>query len=138
MRKLLQPIISDINRADASITIGTTGKETALHVAVREGRIDTVRVLLENNHDVNAVINDDDQTALHWAAYEGLTDMVRVLLENGADVNARDKLGQTALHWAAYKGHTDTVRELLENGADVNAQDNDGNTPLHKAMLGSA
>jgi len=90
--------------------------------AAKNGDMGTVKVLLENNADINAR-DDYGWTALMWAAYNGYTEIVNLLLENNADVNAQNVWGNTALIWAARKGHTPVVKSLLEKGADVNIRD---------------
>jgi len=58
--------------------------------------IDTVKLLVENGVDVNAV-GQYGWTALHAAAYQGLTEVIDYLVSKGADVNQMDVFGQTPL-----------------------------------------
>jgi uncharacterized protein len=58
--------------------------------------IDTVKLLVEQGIDVNAV-GQYGWTALHAAAYQGLTDVIEYLVSKGADVNQMDVFGQTPL-----------------------------------------
>jgi ankyrin repeat protein len=66
-------------------------------IAARNGHLETMKFLLENNVDVN--------------------------LQNkvGHTANARAKLqnGNTALYWAADSGHFKCLKLLVENGADL-------------------
>lgn len=63
-----------------------TGKPL-LHYAVEHNAVDVVRVLLENNVDVNTT-TDESLTTLHRAALEDYAEMVELLLNYGADPNA--------------------------------------------------
>jgi uncharacterized protein len=103
--------------------VSPVAKNTALHVASRNGHTEIVEMLLEKGADVNAKTNEGI-TALIRASEKGHTETVARLLEKGADVNAKDSDGWTALMWASRNGHAETVTILLEEGADVNAKDN--------------
>jgi hypothetical protein len=51
---------------------------TSLHLAVQNGNIDIVKMLLDAGHDINAV-NADGQTPLHIAVQMGHTEIVQLL-----------------------------------------------------------
>lgn len=63
--------------------------DTPLHLAVREGNIETVRVLLDAS-DVNQP-NNQGLTPLHWASLRGDEELCTMLLEYGADPDIRDE-----------------------------------------------
>ena len=94
-----------------------------------------MKLLLDNNADVNARRTDDGATPLHVAAQNGHTEVVKLLLDNNADVNAScTDDGATPLHVAARNGHTEVVKLLGGNIADVNAsRHTDGSSPLYVA-----
>ena len=101
-----------------------------LVLAVKEGHLEVVRLLLEAGADKDAA-NTDGSTALFFAAQNGHLEVVRLLLEAGADKDAADTDGWTALHIAAQEGHLEVVRLLLEAGIDTDAaEDTDGWTAL--------
>jgi hypothetical protein len=106
---------------------------TALHWAAENGRVDVVKVLIQNGADLNAV-DINKCTALHRAAEDGHVDVVKLLLQNGADVNAFEEYYLTALHITAKEsGNVDVAKVLIQNGANVNAVDRDHKTALHWA-----
>ncbi len=67
-----------------------------LHVACRNGELEKVRTLLEQ--DANIEARDFlDRTPIHLAAMWDRQDIVRLLVQQGADVNAKDRWGVTPL-----------------------------------------
>jgi ankyrin repeat protein len=109
--------------------------ETLLHSAVRGGKTDVVRLLLELWPEGASKTNTSWQTPLHFAVAKGKTDMARSLLEIWPEgTREKDIHGNTPLHYAAADGVTDTARLLLESfpaGAREKAKYK--HTPLHLA-----
>ena len=127
--------------------------------AAEDGRVDSLRLLVELGLDVNGKAGGprpwpNDTSPLWWAALAGQLDAVKLLVELGADVHARDpNYDATPLASANYKGHRqvveylvqfapiweavrfgglDRVRTLVrENPECVNVRDDEGRTPLH-------
>jgi ankyrin repeat protein len=65
--------------------------DTALMMAARTGKTDSIKVLLDQGAKVNAKETWGDTTALMWAVSERHPDAVKLLMARGADVNARSK-----------------------------------------------
>jgi predicted LPLAT superfamily acyltransferase len=107
-------------------------KNHSLFMAVQNGHVEVVRLLLSGGADVNQARTDTGTTLLFMAAQEGHVEVVRLLLSGGADVNqARTDTGATPLFMAAQNGHVEVVRLLLSGGADVNqARTDTGATPF--------
>ena len=84
----------------------------ALYSAAENGHEAVVRLLLENEADVNMKDWWNGRTALHSAAENGHEAVVRLLLEHKADVDAITQDGSTALSRAAEKGHEAVVQLL--------------------------
>jgi hypothetical protein len=90
---------------------------SALQLASYKRDADIVRVLLENNADVEAQ-DGHYGTALQAAAFGGSIEVVRLLLQKKADVNARGGHYGTALQAAVVSGQLDIVKLLIQYGAD--------------------
>ncbi len=90
---------------------------TPLHWAARAGAIDSARLLIGANADVNAA-NKAHRTPLHLAADDGQIDIISLLVEHGANIDVQDKVGRTALHRATYGGQAEAAERLLTLGAD--------------------
>jgi ankyrin repeat protein len=132
-----------------------------LHWAIRRGRLDFVRRIL----DLGATTEDKDESgftplmvACLMALDSGTTvakDILHLLLSMKVDVNAKngDNKGQTALHLLAnYKSRypdlgdnrssgedenigIDVLNLLLSRGGNIKEKDSQGDTPLHFAAL---
>ena len=108
---------------------------TALWVAAAKGHFDVVRLLIEQNADVDGRTSTNS-TPLRAAAFDGRLDIVRYLVENRADVNARNDFNSTPLMVTCYKGHPNVATYLVKHGANINLQDNEGSSCLHYASKG--
>ncbi|XXH01293.1 hypothetical protein Hte_007649 [Hypoxylon texense] len=142
---------------DASTTMEQM-YSTALHGACRNGRMDSVKWLLEKGADVN-MMGGEYGSAL-CAAIEGLgdspysaaiegrgdspyslklvTEKVRLLLEKGCDIDFVGDNHPTALQRAASKSsrvRTEILDLLLSKGANANLTGGDLDTPLNAAIL---
>ena len=121
------------------ISVNATDKQgwSLLHLAVRQGNLEMVRLLLDNKVDVNAknkLITLWNVAALHEAASRGHLDIARLLLDKGADVNITDEHGRTPLQYAVMYNRTDIVRLLFAKRAKINTIDKLGRTPLQEAI----
>jgi len=103
-----------------------------LHVAIQEGQMEIVKLLLDAGASVESV-GYHGWHPLHIAASLGNLELVDLLLERGADIRARSSTRQTALHKAASSGSIAVVRRLIEAGADSVAVNDRGMGPLHVA-----
>ena len=95
--------------------------KTPLHIAVKYGRFDAAKLLLQRDKSVINAFTEPNlgrnrSAALHYAAHNGDGSLARLLMDNGADVNLRlDSDHATALHIAVIRQHTDVVRCLCES-----------------------
>ena len=104
-----------------------------LHMACECGRLETCRVLLERDADINGR-GRWGVVPLHFAAApifaEDMLEMLQLLLDRGADLNAPDDGGCTPLHYSSWweeesfdpcHGTVEGSRLLHDHGADINA-----------------
>lgn len=110
----------------------TISKNFLLPVAVENGSIETVTMLLECGLNVNG-LDDHSDSALHIASRKGDTDMIRLLLENGADMTLTNRKGRMPLHSAVINNQKGVVSLLLDMGALVDWRSKGGFTCLHVA-----
>ncbi|XP_068155259.1 LOW QUALITY PROTEIN: uncharacterized protein [Drosophila tropicalis] len=128
---------------------------TPLHLAVIQGNLAMVNLLLANKADVNAVDNEG-HSVVHWATVCGEVESLRAVLAAGANVAKPDVNGGTPLHYAAQmcgashdssKQGSNSSKLALEilgillahPQSSVDVQDKDGRQPLlWAASAGSA
>ena len=115
------------------------GGVTPLHLAARQGELETTKALLEAGANVNQRALGDNSTPLLIATINGHFDLAKYLLDKGADPNAAEHNGVTPLYaalncqWAAkalypqpraYEqqkaSYLDLMAALLDKGADPN------------------
>ena len=122
----------DNDSADVRIREYKGGGHDALGLAVRNGHLEIVKLLLPAKPDLNAsqgqVPGDDrDPTALMLATWNGHVEIAQLLIANGAKVNAQYPQGHTALMFAE---KPEIINLLLANKANLEAITKDGDTPL--------
>ncbi len=125
------------NRGDA--------QNAPLRVAVRSGRTEICRLLLENKADPDAFEEGCGYPIIYEAV--GHHAVVKLLLDYNANLRRRITwrggrsgvwlIGDeaTALHYATSAGNLESVKLLIAAGADPNATDDKGQTPLHIAIV---
>lgn len=91
-----------------------------LHIAVLEGHIKIIHLLIDSGANINAT-DGIWGTALQSACYRGKLTAVGSLLERGADLCCQGAEYGSPLYVAAYQGHQTICQLLLEWGADLNA-----------------
>jgi cytohesin len=124
----------------ANVNATDNDRMTPLHLVAKNDQKETAKLLLEtaklllaNNADVNVADFPFCDTPLHKAAGGNYKEMAELLLANKADVNAQNGSGWTPLHVAASEGRENVAELLLAHGAEVNARTCHGETPLHGA-----
>lgn len=116
---------------------------TPLGAAVREGRADIVRVLLDAGADPRRVIGLMKGTPVHEASFFGHADVVGALTEErdgpgrpAPELDAQGPYnGLTALHDAVWHGHLEAARALIDAGARLDLKTHAGLTPRGLALL---
>ena len=110
--------------------------ETAFDMAVENGRLDVVDLLLKTHkYDPNHR-NSKGRTPLHTAAEHGSSEVMKKLIETyKVDPECKDDEGRTPLHTAVEHGKNEVIKELIETyKADPECKDYEGRTPLHTAV----
>ncbi|XP_069670582.1 uncharacterized protein [Periplaneta americana] len=105
---------------------------TALAWAVREGRTETVRLLIAKGANVNAQ-DSFCNTPLLDANFSRDVEIVKFLIENDADVKACNEFGLMPILAAMESGNEHLVRLLIEKGANVTAWVERCNCPVFNA-----
>lgn len=105
---------------------------TALHCAVRDARLETVRLLLNLRSNVDAR-NKLGRTPLFEAVSTGCVAMVQALATAAADPDSADRDGGTPLRAAVAAGFLEAVEILVNAGATVDLPGHDGSGVLHVA-----
>ena len=125
------PYINNIN------FINKTSSESPLHHAVREGKVNIVRKILDFEGVDIHILNSNKSTPLHLAALEGYHEVVDLLLAAGADPLLPNKKLNTPLHLAARNNREKCCKSLTQDisiaSRQKNKQNNSGDTPLIEA-----
>ena len=104
---------------------------TALHYAVRGGKLPLIKLLLERGAQANALDDDGLTPLLHLSKTRSKVDPIPVmelLAASGADIDARDENHGTLLMYFARRGNVGAVQWLLAHGADRNTRNKSGKT----------
>jgi ankyrin repeat protein/truncated hemoglobin YjbI len=104
---------------------------TALHYAVRGGKLPLLKLLLQRGAKPDALDEAGLTPLLHLAKTRSRADPIPVmelLAKHGANVDARDTGQGTLLMFFARQGKAEPVRWLLAHGADRNVRNKTGKT----------
>lgn len=122
--------IIDLLAQGANINARHTNNDTPLHLAAREGYLETVKLLIEKKADTT-LVNNFQRTALMESVREHQDEQINLVLINaGTPVNQQDGKGRTTAYFAAQDGLTLTTKALGDAGADFSLTGEDGVTPL--------
>lgn len=123
--------VSALIDSGADVNNRNSDGKSAISLAVKNGDIDSVRILMESGFKIDNSID----TLLHDAVAMDQVDIMDVLCQGlqNIDVNSVDSNGHTALHVAANRGSVKSIQFLLSMGGDPDIVDSNGRGPLHLA-----
>ena len=122
------PMIEWLLSKGADVEAANTEALTPLFEAIRNGKDEAARVLIEKGARTDG--------ALQRAAMKNRTAVMEALIAKGVDIEAKDSQGYTALTMVTRVGGPFEALELLvKKGANINLPDSLGNTPLDNAIL---
>ncbi|MBC7829930.1 MAG: ankyrin repeat domain-containing protein [Chitinophagaceae bacterium] len=117
--------------------------------AAYNGKVDSVKWLLDKGEDANFSFTDTGENALHYtisktSEIDDRTEIVKVLIAAGIDVNKKTLTGKSTLcfmrdaylkgesplHRAAAYGNVTIIKMLLDAGAEPSMKDANGDTPI--------
>ncbi|WP_339045315.1 ankyrin repeat domain-containing protein [Candidatus Mesenet endosymbiont of Agriotes lineatus] len=107
---------------------------TLLYVAIRENRLDVVKLLFDRKYVSVEGRDAYYHTPLHWAIQKDRLGIAKFLLDQGADIEAKDQYGWTSIYYAIYKDNFDILKFLIDNGADIEAKTINNETPLYMTV----
>src|SRR6185369_6518203 len=136
------PQVAGVNRQyNYTELVGFWGGLAPMHLAARQGEMESVKALIEAGADINQPGAGDPVTPMLIATMNGHFDVAKYLLDKGADPNKAQINGVTPLYaalncqWAAkalypqprafeqqHTSYLDLMRALLDKGADPNAR----------------
>lgn len=126
---------SDMGFSDVVFSLLTVGANAnladrngyyPLHAAASIKNIDTIKVLVENGHDVHAGLRTYVGTALHLAVTLQFVTSVEALIEAGLDLDDQDSSKYTPLYLASQTYPLDievlfdVIYQLIQGGSDIN------------------
>lgn len=117
--------------------------------AAYNGKLDSVKWLLDKGENANFAFTNTGENALHYtisktSEMNERVEIVKVLIAAGIDVNKKTLAGKSTLcfmrdaylkgesplHRAAAYGNVAIIKMLLDAGAEVSMKDANGDTPL--------
>ena len=107
--------------------------QTALHFACRNGKLATVKAIIEASDAPRSLVNtaeDEGETPLFEATWCGYAEVVECLLRYGASARHTNNAGQTVFHVAAGRVQKAIFIRLLQHDADFACRDAYGWDPL--------
>ncbi len=115
-------------------------KRTPLMYFVEYGTVKSMKLLIENNADVNSV-DSDNTSALLCSTYidkdKQAVQKIKLLISKGADINQQNNEGCSALLYASWHLDKSLIQYLIDKGAKINNSNKYGETSLMKAILGA-
>lgn len=110
----------------------------ALHQAMWDQNLPTLRLLVRYGADVNTPTLDNDTAVMMLSNRKNQIKVLKFLVKNGANLNAVNKWGKTALDNMIIDNNIEAVRELLKLGTNVGASTSSLITAAQEGTLDAA
>ena len=148
-RENAEEIVSILLKQDGiDVNLGSPAAGAALHWACARGNVDTVKLLVEHDADVNCCVPGIPGHPLqsvfwgHWAERDdsdlvSRQEILEYLVAKGADVRACGGALGSPISSAAFSGTVENISFLLNRGASVDVRDSVGRMPVHYAACQS-
>ena len=120
---------------EESQALGATPRlpNAPLHEAAQRDDAATIKQLIADGADVNALPGGMQVTVLAMAAAYGTPATIRTLVELGADLQKKGPEGASPIRFAVQTAKIENIRTLAELGADLSEEDARIGTLLHLA-----
>ena len=137
LKELLNPVFSQENleeRFNKNIDLNKTNArgETYLHLCAKKGCLESVKWLLENKVDIEA-INEELETPLFYAALSNNGPITRFFITQGANIEHLNIHKRTVLQEALIAGKR-TIKTLFDHTKNLNNADIHGNNLVFDAV----
>ena len=117
----------------------TSEKQTYLHIAAYNNRLDVAKYLCENYPTLVLMSDSTGATALHYAARGGSIEICNYLIEQIKSPAMKTDNGSTILHLACYDGKLQLVKYLCQHYPQlVYETDSSGHNAAHYAAGSSS
>ena len=135
-------VMRELVKAGTDINAFDQNKQTALHYAAINFRLEAIQLLIAKGANCNITDLKGGFTPLHWVVINAdpevasnLVEQCLITIASAADckVNCGDFNLSTPLHIAAQRGHRQCCRLLIQLGADCQFRDIMGRTALNIA-----
>ena len=136
-------VMKELIKAGIDIDAFDQNKQTALHYAAINLRLEAIQLLITKGANCNITDLKGGFTPLHWIVINAEPEVASNLVEQclitiasaeGSKVNCGDFNLSTPLHIAAQRGHKQCCRLLIQLGADCQFRDIMGRTALNIAQ----
>ena len=131
------PLVIELLKMEADVNGLTENGQTALHLAVYAGSIESVEALLNYGAQIDAATSFENNEPIHIAAERGWKKLMTLLIERGANPNALNRIERTPLHLVAEIGRVDMAAILIRAGSKQDLLDVHGWNARQVAELNS-
>ncbi|KAH0933830.1 hypothetical protein HID58_010947, partial [Brassica napus] len=139
LQLLVNEVASDIENLGVTtkqlLRITNKQKDTALHVALKNGHGDVAKLLVELDTGLLDMVNSNNESPLYLAIERGLFDVAGHIVERFPLVSGKGPKGMNALHAAVVWLEKIEITQLLlqQDSSAAYISDKEGQCPLHLA-----